>query len=200
MKLLTNIGITAIACALCSAAPMPAKGPAKPQAQDGARRQGVGRYLSDATAEQLKQHPQAREKTNTKWMESMQQLLNDLADDNARLRQENEALRADAEALKRQLDIYEQERRQQKQNQGAFVLPPDALKNLQAPHGSTQVPPNWRPFQFNGATYYIIPLRHGPQAQVTPGRTDQQGAINLTPRGGGSMGWPVSPAPAAPSK
>ena len=204
MKLLVNVGIIATACALTSAAPVPAKEPGRAEPWGEARRQATEGAFGARGTVQLAQPSQGQARTDPKWVESMQQLLKDLADDNARLREENQGLRADAEALKRQLEVYEQERRQRKQNQGTFVLPPDALKSLQVPKDATDVPPGWRPFQFNGATYYIVPLKDGPNGQARPVPA-AKGTIQLTPRGGGAGGAagagtggiPVEPAPAA---
>ena len=45
----------------------------------------------------------------------------------------------------------------QQDNQGALNVPPNVVVAPPAAKGS-QVPPNWQPFEFNGATYYVIPL------------------------------------------
>ena len=175
MKLLANIGIIAIACGLVSAAPSPTqKAATPPKPQDDAR--VTVRYFAEPAAPGTVQPPrQGENRTDPKWVESMQRVLKDLADDNARLRQENEAMRADSEALKRQLEMHEEEARRRQENRGTFILPPDALRNLQVPQGAQQVPPNWRPFEFNGATYYIVPLRDGVRDGVRNGASTAKG-------------------------
>ena len=101
------------------------------------------------------QQPAQPQRTDPKWVESMQRLLKDLTDDNAKLRSENDA-------LKRKLEAYEAEAKQRQQMPNIILTPPAA------PRDST--PPSWRPFEFNGATYYVVPCKDGkPEAgQVAP--------------------------------
>ena len=157
MKTFRHVLFLAAAGAVCSASPTGAKEPRSTEADDSARREVVIRYFAQPAAAEAEKKP---DRTDPKWVESMRRVLKDLSDDNAQLRDHNEQLRAENEMLKRQLALQGQN----KPNGGVFVLPPEALRDLQvpqgqAPRGSGQVPPGWRPFEFNGATYYIIPLR-----------------------------------------
>src|SRR5438270_8025118 len=88
--------------------------------------------------------------------ETMRQTMKDLLDENVKLRKQNKDLRADNDALKRQLQDYEQMLKHLRSNRGTLVPPQQAPQQ-----GTGQVPQNWRPFEFNGATYYVIPLRDG---------------------------------------
>jgi len=116
---------------------------------------------------QAQQQPKQLDRKDPKWVESLQRLLKDLTDDNAKLRSENEGLRADVDALTRKLETLEARERQLREQRGAFVLPPELL--VPSPQGprspQNTIPPNARPRQFNGATYYIIPCKDGGQVR-----------------------------------
>lgn len=62
-----------------------------------------------------------------------------------------ESLRENA-ILKRQVKDLESELDKARQNRGVTILPGP----LKVP-GTDQVPSDWKPFQFNGVTYYIVP-------------------------------------------
>jgi hypothetical protein len=65
------------------------------------------------------------------------------------------------------------------ENRGAIVIPPNILTTPAAPQGNAKVPPNWKPFEFNGATYYMIPLEKG--AATTQGSPAAvQGNVTIT--------------------
>lgn len=135
MKLLRNAAVCALVCAMVSAAPV----------------RGVQRKIAMTEASAKPGDPE--------WVESMQRLLKELADDNAKLRSENDWLRASNKSLKRQVEEYEAAARRALENRGALAVPPGVRV---APPGmrGNEVPPNWRPFEFNGATYSIVPLEH----------------------------------------
>ena len=115
---------------------------------------GAGAQRSPAAPVQEPAQPQ---RTDPTWVESMRRLLKDLTDDNAKLRSENDA-------LKRKLEAFEAEARQRQQPNIIFTpaAPPAAPRDA--------TPREWRPFEFNGATYYVIPCKDGkPEAgQVAP--------------------------------
>jgi hypothetical protein len=67
----------------------------------------------------------------------------------------NQALRVVNDAMANKLEEYEVREMRRRQNRGALVVPPQAP---QAQPGNA-VPPTWRPFEFNGATYYVVPLQ-----------------------------------------
>ena len=140
MKSLRNLAGCAIACALVSAAPT----------------RGVVQETSPT--------PPSQNPGNPKWVESMQRLVKDLTDENLKLRRAVEDLQDSNNTLMRQLT---EARRLEKENRGVVVVPPDALRVAPAPPNSGTVPPNWKPFEFNGATYYMIPL----DQRATPGTT-----------------------------
>jgi hypothetical protein len=94
----------------------------------------------------------AREQRDEGRVDALQRAMKKLSEDNAALRAENAALRLrveEAAALVRRLQ----------ENGGILRVPPEALRAPNA--GQGQVPPNWKPFEFNGATYYVIPLNAG---------------------------------------
>ena len=104
--------------------------------------------------------------------DALRRMFTDLAEDNVKLRKEND-LRADNDALQRRLEECEKLLRQQRDNRrGAFVLPQEGfqgqLKNA--------VPKDWKPFEFNGATYYLVPLASGDDAGAKPAN-----AMQVTP-------------------
>lgn len=152
MKTLNNVVACVIACALCSAAPTRGVEPKAIPPQEKSRDQAVKQYFAPAAPA-----PADGNSGDPKWVESMQRLLKEITEDNARLRNENKNLRADNQALKQYLEEYEAQVRRRQDNRGAGIIPPNAPP---VPQGNGQVPPNWRPFEFNGATYYVVPLEH----------------------------------------
>lgn len=153
MKSVRVLIVVAIACAV-SAAPSGAQEPKPSQPDsakplDEARRGAVERYFAQPAAPQTKTQIQTpADPKDPKWVRTIQQLVKDLTDENAKLR-------ADNEALMRQVEAYELQMRRQRENRGTFVLPPQALQG----ELKNSVPPGWKPFEFNGATYYLIPLK-----------------------------------------
>jgi len=89
--------------------------------------------------------------------DTMRETMKDLLDENVKLRKQNLDLRKDNDALKRQLQDYEQMLKQLRSNRGTLVIPPQPAPGP----ASEKVPQSWQPFEFNGATYYVIPLRAG---------------------------------------
>jgi hypothetical protein len=67
--------------------------------------------------------------------------------------QENAALRA---------QVAELEARVVRLQRKAVMLPQPNVP------GQSQVPPGWQPFQFNGMTYYVVPLSDGQGAPARP--------------------------------
>ena len=89
--------------------------------------------------------------------DALRQMFTGLAEENVKLRQENKDLRADNDVLKRKLEEAEKQMRRLHDSRNALVIPPQAAPG----QGSAPLPPGWRPFQFNGATYYVVPLAVG---------------------------------------
>jgi hypothetical protein len=82
-------------------------------------------------------------------LKALENLLNDYA-------QENKSLRRQVKELEAQLEQLRQSRR-------VTVIPgPNAL-----PRG--QAPLDWKPFEFNGVTYYIVPCAQDPQTDTPRG-------------------------------
>ena len=159
MKSLRNLAVCAIACALCSAAPTRGVEPKANPAPTDPRSDVVKKYFA-AAAQAPAQPP--KDRTDPKWVELMQQTLKELTDENVKLRREMSDLRDQKDFLNRRLEECEKLLLQQKENRRVWdlVVPP--------PQGNAQVPPNWKPFEFNGATYYMIPLEQGGQGNVAP--------------------------------
>lgn len=150
MKALRCMLVVVLAIAVSSAAPSGANEPKPTDRLDPERQRAVQEYFQGRAEAQGKA---SRDPTDPKWVRSMQQLFKELSDDNARLQVENERLRADNDALKRALSAMEAKLRQLQQNRGTLVIPPEQFKK--AP------PQGWKPFEFNGQTYYLIPLEQG---------------------------------------
>ena len=124
---------------------------------------------------------QEKKKDPAEVLKALEQMLNDYRDENATLKARVKDLEGQVQTLK--------------QSRVINVVPQQQGAGAQQPP-----PPSWKPFQFNGGTYYIVPLAaNGGGAgndrissgtfAVTPG----QGPVRLTaPATGG-------PAPAAQS-
>lgn len=148
MKSVRVLIVVAIACAVSSAAPSGAQESKPEKPLDEVRKGVVERYFAQPAAPQTKTQIQTpADPKDPKWVQTMQQLVKDLTDENVKLR-------ADNEALMRQVEAYELQMRRQRENRGTFVIPPQALQG----ELKNTVPPGWKPFEFNGATYYLVPL------------------------------------------
>jgi hypothetical protein len=136
MKALRTVTGSVVAAGLCFAALTPARG-------------------QNTIKVPVQLQPAEPPRSDPKWVESMQRVVKDLTDENAKLRAENEELRGDVAALKRKLEAYEAQALKWQENRGTLnlVVPPDAVRSTQ--------PRDWRPFQFNGQTYYVIPCKDG---------------------------------------
>jgi hypothetical protein len=157
MKSLRLVIVIGIACAVSSAAPAVTEDAKSAKPADESRRQAVEKYFEAPAGPDNQPRPDPKD---PRWVQSMQRMLKELAADNANLRLENEGLRADVEALKRQFEAEGLKLQRQKENRGALVLPPQAFQGQL----KDTVPKEWSPFEFNGATYYIVPLRDGEAA------------------------------------
>jgi hypothetical protein len=80
---------------------------------------------------------QEKKKDPAEVMKSLEQMVKDYQDENATLKARVKELEGQVEHLK--------------QNRVVNVLPTQ-------PAVPGQMPPTWKPFQFNGATYYLVPL------------------------------------------
>ena len=139
MKTLRNVIVCALACAAISAAPA-----------------GVEPGASSASAAPAQP---ALKPGEPKWVESMQRLVKELTDDNLKLQRQVADLRDQAAFLDRQLADCRTLLEKEKANRGVLVIPPGAAQpNLQRVPNANSVPKNWQPFEFNGVTYYKIPL------------------------------------------
>ena len=108
---------------------------------------------------------------------SLEERLKDYQDENAVLRRRVRELESQVENLK--------------QNRTVTITPQP---------GQSAVPQNWRPFQFNGATYYVVPL----DATSTSGQgTSGQGTVRLLTDAGAELdsGQPkvTAPTPTQPT-
>jgi hypothetical protein len=159
MKAMRNVLVSALACALVSAAPSRAVQPnaAAPAPAQPAPAPG-----------------------EPKWVDSMQRLVKDLSDENLKMRREIKDLQDQKERLSRALADCEARLEKQRENQGALNVPPNVLVAPPAPKGN-QVPPNWQPFEFNGTTYYVVPLSQQRQqaAAKAPGAASPSSTIIL---------------------
>ena len=158
MKPLRHALAVAVALAAVSAAPGDAQQKDAHAQPDGARREAARRYFAAPAAAPAPAGPAEGRQ------ESPQKMIARLKAENANLRKENKDLRADNDAMAQKLEEYEVREMRRRQNRGALVVPPQAP---QAQPGNA-VPPNWRPFEFNGATYYVVPLK----AERAPGDND----------------------------
>lgn len=166
MRSLRNVGLCALACALVSAVPT-----------RGVQPQSAGPQPAPT--------PKAGD---PKWVESMQQPVKELTDENLKLRREVQDLRDQRDFLNRKLDECRALLQKREENRGTVVIPPEALRNLK-PHGNG-VPESWKPFEFNGATYYVIPLKDGEAA------TGRRNLLMETP----AQERPTVAKPAAPER
>jgi hypothetical protein len=115
----------------------------------------------------------AKRKDPAEVMKSLEQLVKDYQDENVALRERVKELEGQVQALK--------------QNRVVNVVPQPATPG----QVQGQVPPTWQPFQFNGATYYVVPLaagRGGTHTQLLSQTPEQAG------RGQGSPPTIVFPA------
>ena len=156
MKSLRHVLVVAFALAAASAAPTEAQ---QEQPAERQPRQRTMRLQAPA--------PDAREQRLEAIQNALRRELARMKAENNDLRKQNDNLRADNEALRRQLEAYEARVRQQRDNRGTITIPPEALRGAR-PQGNG-VPESWKPFEFNGATYYIIPLKDGEAAAAGRG-------------------------------
>ena len=83
-------------------------------------------------------------KDSAKLMKSLEALLKGYQEENTKLRARVQELEEEVERLQvAQLRL--------KQNKAIAVPQPGVP-------GQSQVPPTWKPFEFNGMTYYVVPL------------------------------------------
>ena len=171
MRTFRNVAVCAMACALVSAAPT----------------RGVQPRATPA------QPTPAPKPGDPKWVESMQQLVKDLTDDNLKLRREVSDLRDQRDFLNRKLEECRALLQKREENRGTLVIPPEALRKLQ-PQGTqpqgNRVPESWKPFEFNGATYYVIPLKEG---EAAAGRGNL--LLETPAQGRPAVAKPTSPVP-----
>jgi hypothetical protein len=158
MKSLRHVLVVAVALAASSAAPSGARQKEPPVPNPAQRRQ-------DAPG------PNAPG-PNAAGQDALREMFTELAAENVKLRKEVKDLRADNDALNRKLQESEQMLREWRANRGALVVPPQAPG--QQPNG---VPRSWRPFEFNGATYYVVPL----QAEQENGGARPNTAMEVAP-------------------
>lgn len=177
MKSLRHVLVVAFALA---AAPAPAIEAQQEQPGEKQPRQRTMRLQAPA--------PDDREQRLEALQNALRREMAKMKAENNDLRNQNENLRADNEALRRQLEAYEARLRQQRDNRGTFVIPPEALRGTR-PQGNG-VPESWKPFEFNGATYYVIPLKDGEAA------TGRSNLLMETP----AQERPTIAKPAAPER
>jgi hypothetical protein len=79
---------------------------------------------------------QEKKKDPAEVLKTLEQMLNDYRDENATLKARVKDLEGQVQNLK--------------QSRVINVVP--------QPGATAQPPPSWKPFQFNGATYYVVPL------------------------------------------
>ena len=178
MKSLRHVLVVAFALAASSAAPTEAQ---QEQPAERQPRQRTMRLQAPA--------PDVREQRLEAIQNALRREVAKMKAENNDLRKQNENLRADNAALRRQLEAYEWRARRQGENRGTFVIPPEALRA--APSQGGGVPESWKPFEFNGATYYIIPLKDGETA------TGRSNVLMETPA---PQNRPVVVKPAAPGR
>lgn len=112
---------------------------------------------------QQKEQPPADPQKDAPGQDALRRMFTDLAAENVKLRKDVMDLRADNDALKQKLQESERQLRQLRANHGALAVPPQPPQGQ--PNGN--VPRNWRPFQFNGATYYVVPLKAEQDGRTT---------------------------------
>jgi hypothetical protein len=96
---------------------------------------------------------QEKKKDPAQVMKSLEQMVKEYQDENA--------------ALKDRVKDLEQQVQTLKQSRTVTLVP--------QPGAAGQVPPTWKPFQFNGATYYVVPLATDQQPAAASGaRTAEQ--------------------------
>ena len=173
MKSLRHILVVAFALAASSAAPVEAQ-----------QEQPTGKQPRQRTMRLQAPAPDAREDRLEAIQNALRREVAKMKAENSDLRKQSENLRADNEALRRQLEAYEARVRQLRDNRGTFVIPPEALRV--APSRGGGVPEAWKPFEFNGATYYVIPLKDG-----EAGAADRGNLLLETP----AVARPAAPVP-----
>ena len=82
---------------------------------------------------------QEKKKDPAQVLKSLEQMVKEYQDENAALRERVKELEGQVQTLK--------------QNRVVNIVP--------QPGTAGQVPPSWKPFQFNGGTYYVVPLAAG---------------------------------------
>lgn len=120
--------ILAVTCVAPSGAQEKAPQPARTPQQEAA----LKNYFGEQPAA-----PSAAKKDPAEVLKSLNDLINSYADENARLHARVRELEAQVKKLA--------------ENRTVTIVPqPGTPRN--------QVPPDWKPFRFNGGTYYIVPL------------------------------------------
>jgi hypothetical protein len=82
--------------------------------------------------------------------------------ENDRARAELKALTAKVEQLERNTAALQKELSDFRQRSKPLAALPHEILMTPAtapPAGRTEIPPGWKPFEFNGMTYYITPLK-----------------------------------------
>ena len=101
--------------------------------------------VAPSSAEQAVPAPAAPgAKDPAKLMKSLEDLLKSYQEENARLRAQVETQQAQLVELEGQIVRLMRSK--------AVMAPQPGVP------GQSQVPPGWQPFQFNGMTYYVVPL------------------------------------------
>jgi hypothetical protein len=114
---------------------------------------------------------QEKKKDPAEVLKTLEQMLNDYRDENATLKARVKDLEGQVQTLK--------------QSRVMNVVPQQQGAGTQQ-----QPPPSWKPFQFNGGTYYIVPLAANGGGAGNEGVSS--GTFSLTP-GQGAVRW-TSPA------
>ena len=149
MNTLRHVLVVALALASVSAAPTGAQ-------QNDATPQRNAERLDEARRQTVKRSsPQAPAPDDQGRLDAMRRAFTDLGEENGKLRKENKDLHADNNALNQKLREAEKLLRQWQASRNALEVPPQPAPG----QGPNEVPPTWRPFEFNGATYYVVPLK-----------------------------------------